>query len=84
MTRDEIKQIVFNKFKKEYGLDLGSLQGDYLLKDLQNLNEKIDSLEMITFISDMEDDLKLKVTIQQQIDNIDQLIDFLYNNTDKK
>lgn len=84
MTRDEIKQIVFNKFKKEYGLDLGSLQGDYLLKDLQNLNEKIDSLEMITFISDMEDDLKLKVTIQQQIDTIDQLIDFLYNNTDKK
>ena len=84
MTRDEIKQIVFNRFKKEYGLDLGSLQGDYLLKDLQNLNEKIDSLEMITFISDMEDDLKLKVTIQQQIDTIDQLIDFLYNNTDKK
>ena len=84
MTKDEIKQIVFTRFNKEYGLDLGSLQGDYLLKDLQNLNEKIDSLEMITFISDMEDDLKLKVTIQQQIDTIDQLIDFLYNNTDKK
>lgn len=84
MTRDQVKQIVFDQFKKLYGHDLSTLGGDYILKDLQKIDEKLDSLEMITFISDMEDQLKLNVTIQQQTDTIDQLIDFLYNNIDKK
>jgi acyl carrier protein len=84
MTRDQVKQIVFEEFNKQYKLDLSSLDGSFLLKDLQNIDEKLDSLEMITFISELEDKLKLNVTIQQQTDTIDQLIDFLYNNIDKK
>lgn len=84
MTRDQVKQILFDEFNKQYKLDLSSYDGNFLLKDLQNVNEKLDSLEMITFISELEDKLKLNVTIQQQTDTIDQLIDFLYNNIDKK
>ena len=84
MTRDQVKQILFDEFNKQYKLDLSSYDGNFLLKDLQNVNEKLDSLEMITFISELEDKLKLDVTIQQQTDTIDQLIDFLYNNIDKK
>jgi acyl carrier protein len=84
MTRDQVKQIVFDQFKKEYGHDLSSFDGSYLLKDLQKIDEKLDSLEVITFVSELEDKLKLSVTVQQQTDTIDQLIDFLYNNIDKK
>jgi acyl carrier protein len=84
MTRDQVRQIVFDQFKKEYNIDLNSFDGSFLLKDLQNINEKLDSLEIITFISELEDKLKLNITVQQQTETIDQLIDFLYNNIDKK
>lgn len=83
MTRDEIKKIVFDQFYKNYNIDLNTLDEDFSLAKLKDLNEKLDSLEVITFMSELEDIFKINtITIESSATTIKELIDYLVENMD--
>lgn len=83
MTREEIKKLVFDQFQKNYGYDLNNVDGDAPLANLQELDEKLDSMEIIIFISELEDVLKTNiVSSEEQPTTINELIDYLYKITD--
>lgn len=79
MTREEIKQIISDKFKEEFDVDVSHLEGNFLLTELNKFNEKIDSLEIISFIIDIEEYFNIEVsTVESQINTIDDLINFVF------
>jgi len=79
MTREEIKQIISDKFKEEFDIDVSHLEGNFLLTELNKFNEKIDSLEIISFIIDIEEYFNIEVsTVESQINTIDDLINFVF------
>lgn len=85
MTKDQIKQIVFDQFYKNYKIDISSLSGDYPLSRLRDINEKLDSLEIITFMSELEEIFKINtITIEGGATTIDELIDYLEENMAKE
>ena len=85
MTREEIKQIISDKFKEEFNVDVSHLQGDFVLTDLNKFNDKIDSLEIISFIIEIEEHFKIEVTtVESQINTIDDLIDFVFKYVSEK
>jgi len=85
MTREEIKQIISDKFKEEFNVDVSHLQGDFVLTDLNKFNDKIDSLEIISFIIEIEEHFKIEVTtVESQIITIDDLIDFVFKYVSEK
>jgi acyl carrier protein len=79
MTREEIKTIVFNKFNEDYSIDLSTLEGNFPLAELQSLNKKLDSLEVIAITFELEELLNIEsITIEKSVTTIDELIDSLY------
>ena len=85
MTREEIKQIISDKFKEEFDVDVSHLEGNFLLTDLNKFNEKIDSLEIISFIIEIEEHFKIEVTtVESQINTIDDLINFVFKYVSEK
>jgi acyl carrier protein len=85
MTKEEIAKVVFDHFNKSYGIDLSTFDRSYPLSRLKELNEKLDSLEVITFMSELEDIFKINtITIESGATTIEELIDYLYENIDKE
>lgn len=79
MTSDEIKQVITDKFKQEFDIDISNLDGDFVLIELNKFNEKIDSLEIISFIIDIEEHFNVEVsTVESQINTIDDLVNFIF------
>ncbi len=83
MTKDEIKNTIFEYFLKNYNINLGELDKDFPLNRLQELNEKLDSMEIINILFELEDVFKINsMTIEDIATSIDGLIDYIYNNMD--
>ena len=84
MDREQIKQILFSEFMKNYNIDLNTIDPDMEFAKLKDIDERLDSIEMITFVSEMEDKIKLGVfSSSENPTTINQLIDHLYNNSNK-
>ena len=84
MDREQIKQILFSEFMKNYNIDLNTIDPDMEFAKLKDIDERLDSIEMITFVSEMEDKIKLGVfSSSENPITINQLIDHLYNNSNK-
>mgnify|MGYP006271092203 CR=1 FL=1 len=84
MDREQIKQILFSEFMKNYNIDLNTINPDMEFAKLKDIDERLDSIEMITFVSEMEDKIKLGVfSSSENPTTINQLIDHLYNNSNK-
>jgi len=85
MTKEELAKVVFDHFNKSSGIDLSPFDRSYPLSRLKELNEKLDSLEVITFMSELEDIFKINtITIESGATTIEELIDYLYENIDKE
>jgi acyl carrier protein len=81
MTKDEIRQIVFEYFSKNYNVDLYTLESDFPLNRLQELNEKIDSMEVINMLFELEEIFKIdSITIDDIATTVEGLIDYIYDN----
>ena len=84
MDREQVKQILFSEFMKNYNIDLNTIDPDMEFAKLKDIDERLDSIEMITFVSEMEDKIKLGVfSSDENPTNINQLIDHLYKNSNK-
>jgi acyl carrier protein len=85
MTRDEIKQIISDKFKAQFDVDVSHLEGNFALADLNKFNDKIDSLEILSFIIEIEEHFNIEVkTVETQVVTIDDLIDFVLKYVSEK
>ena len=60
LSREELKQKVSDMFVKQFKVNLMELPEDTPLPELQKLNEKLDSLQVLEFLFDVEDELKFK------------------------
>lgn len=88
MTKDEIKNIIVSYFDKNYNVDitkLAKLEDDFPLSRLQELNEKLDSMEVINILFELEDVFKIdSITIDDTATTFGGLIDYIYDNMDHK
>ena len=55
MTRDEIKQVITDKFKQEFDIDISNLDGDFVLIDIEeHFNVEVSTVEsQINTIDDL-------------------------------
>jgi acyl carrier protein len=60
LGREELKQKVSDMFVKQFNVNLMELPEDTPLPSLQKLNEKLDSLQVLEFLFDVEDQLGFK------------------------
>ena len=85
MTKDEIKNIIVSYFDKNYNIDITKLDDDFPLNRLQELNEKLDSMEVINILFELEDVFKIdSITIDDIATTLGGLIDYVYDNMDHK
>lgn len=61
MTLDEIKNIINTRFVEKYDINMSTFGDSFKLTDLENLNPKLDSMELAEFLFDTEDTLGLRV-----------------------
>lgn len=62
MTREEIIAKIIELFKKKYDIDISSFSEDTEVNKFAELNDKLDSIEFMNFIFDVEDMLEVKNT----------------------
>jgi acyl carrier protein len=80
MSRDEIKKIVAEIFQKRYERDFYEFDESATIASFMEISEKVDSLDIIEFLFDIEDALKINIDQTEQKDaTIGALIDLLYN-----
>lgn len=60
MTRQEVVQQISDLFYKKYGIKLTDYPEDTDVTIFAELNEKLDSIEFMTFIFDVEDLLEVR------------------------
>lgn len=60
MTREEIISKIIEMFKVKYNIDLSEYSEDTDVTVLSQVNDKLDSIEFMNFIFDVEDELGLK------------------------
>ena len=85
MTKDEIRKTISEYFIKNYNIDIDKLEPDFPLSRLQELNEKLDSMEVINILFELEDIFKINsISIEDIATSIDGLIDYIYDNMDHK
>lgn len=81
MTKDEIRQTISDHFIKNYNIDLNALDKDFPLNRLQELNEKLDSMEVINILFELEDIFKIdSISIEEVATTVDGLVDYVYDN----
>lgn len=78
LTREEMKQQVSDMFEKRFGVNLMEVDEDAPLADLQKLNEKLDSLQVLEFLFDVEDEMKFKFGDADAPNNLRDIIDSVY------
>lgn len=84
MTKEIIKQIILDKLRDEFDIDINALDDNFTLSSLSDLNSKIDSLEIISFIISVEEHFEIDVqTSESKIVTINDLIDFVEQNIKK-
>jgi acyl carrier protein len=84
MTKEIIKQIILDKLIDEFDIDINALDDNFTLSSLSDLNSKIDSLEIISFIISVEEHFEIDVqTSESKIVTINDLIDFIEQNIKK-
>lgn len=84
MTKEIIKQIILDKLRDEFDIDINALDDNFTLSSLSDLNSKIDSLEIISFIISVEEHFEIDVqTSESKIVTINDLIDFIEQNIKK-
>ncbi len=80
MSRDEVKKIVAEIFQKRYERDFYEFDESAAIASFMEISEKVDSLDIIEFLFDIEDALKINIDQTEQKDaTIGALIDLLYN-----
>jgi acyl carrier protein len=79
MERAEVKAVLLKISKENYDLDIDNFPEDAPLKDLQDINPKVDSMAIIELIFDVEDELDIRInnsdmgqpsTLAEIIDNL--------------
>lgn len=60
MTREEIIAKITEMFKKKYDIDISSFPHDTEVIKFAELNDKLDSIEFMNFIFDIEDEFGIK------------------------
>jgi len=85
MTRDELKS-EFNKLLKErYDIDIMDLDESTKAVDLSKLNPKLDSIEFLTFLFDVEDSLDISLTEGINVNSdLKEVIDTIYESYKQK
>jgi len=86
MTRDHIKAVIAKEFQRRYNKNFYDLDEESPVSVLLEIDERIDSLEIVEFLFDVEDILQLK-----NVDNADprtakikDIVDQFYNATQEK
>jgi acyl carrier protein len=62
MTREEIIAKITEMFMRKYGIDISQYPTDTEVIKFAELNEKLDSIEFMNFIFDVEDEFGVKDT----------------------
>lgn len=60
MTREEIIAKITEMFKQKYDIDISSFPHDTEVITFSELNDKLDSIEFMNFIFDIEDEFEIK------------------------
>jgi acyl carrier protein len=60
MTRDEIKEKIQNLFESKYGIKLSEFTEETLIAEFSELDQRLDSIEFMNFIFDVEDMFSVK------------------------
>ena len=80
MNKKQIIEELNNRFTNYYNINLLALPLDTKISQLSKLNEKIDSIEFLSFIFEIEDFFKINFADEVSIDyTIQNLIDKIYN-----
>ena len=85
MTKDEIRETIATYFNKNYNININVLDSDFPLNRLQELNEKLDSMEVINILFELEDVFEINsITIEDIATTMNGLVDYIYDNMDHK
>lgn len=79
LSREEIKQQVSDMFQSKFGVNLMEVDEDAPLAELQKLNEKLDSLQVLEFLFDVEDEMKFKFGDADAPETLRDIIDSVYD-----
>lgn len=79
LSREEIKQQVSDMFQSKFGVNLMEVDEDAPLAELQKLNEKLDSLQVLEFLFDVEDEMKFKFGDSDAPETLRDIIDSVYD-----
>lgn len=79
MTKEEIKKIILELFLQNYGYDLSAKSEDFNLYSLSEIDSKIDSLEILSFIMTLEENFNItEVSIDNKIETLNDLVQHIY------
>jgi acyl carrier protein len=78
LTREDLKQQVSDMFQSKFGVNLMEVDEEAPLEDLQKLNEKLDSLQVLEFLFDVEDEMKFKFGDSDAPKTLKDIFDSIY------
>lgn len=79
MTRDDVKNKLAEMFSERYDIDFKSLDEEMPVTDFSKLNEKLDSIEFLTFLFDVEDSFGFRIEADINVNSkVKDIIDGIY------
>ena len=85
MTRDELKKQFSDLLNERYNIDIMGLDESTKAVDLAKLNQKLDSIEFLTFLFDAEDQLGVSLSEGINVNSdLKEIIDTIYNSYKEK